>query len=205
MKPLDIEGRRFGMLVAVEELPRLNGMRQWRLKCDCGGERIAMQKAFASGGRMRSCGCANRHAVVHNLSNSPEYRHWINMISRCENPNTPGYEHYGGRGISVCKRWRHSFEAFFQDMGERPSPQHSVDRIDVNGNYEPDNCRWADPHTQGRNTRCNHIVVFQGREMTLAEAADHSPVTYNTVLYRLKRGWPPEAAILRPQQRGRRP
>lgn len=205
MKPLNIAGRRFGMLVAVEELPRLNGMRQWRLKCDCGGERVALQKSFASGGRMRSCGCSVRRASSHGMSNVPEYRHWINMISRCENPSTPDYENYGGRGIRICKAWRDSFDAFFQDMGRRPSPRHSVDRIDVNGDYEAANCRWADARTQCRNMRCNHIVTFRGREMTLAEAVEHSPVTYNTVLYRLKRNWSLEDAILRPQQRGRRP
>lgn len=202
---LHIEGSRFGRLVPVEELPRQNGMRVWRLKCDCGTERIALQKAFASGGRMRSCGCASKPSVKHGLSTTPEYRHWVNMITRCEYQPATGFDYYGGRGITVCERWRSDFRNFYADMGPRPSPRHSVDRIDVNGDYEPGNCRWATSSAQARNKRVNRIVAVDGREMTLADAVDRAPVPYNTVLYRLKRGWHLDDAITRPQQRGRRP
>src|SRR5690606_34478187 len=160
-----------------------NGKRRWQLACECGGERIALQKAFTSGGQMRSCGCDNkRSGTKHGLSAIPEYRHWINMISRCENPNTPYFEYYGGRGIEVCQPWRGSFEAFYRDMGIRPSGRHSIDRINVNGNYEPGNCRWATQQAQTRNQRRNRIVVIDGKSMTLAEAAEQASVPYNTVL-----------------------
>lgn len=134
-----------------------------------------------------------------------EYRAWINMRSRCKTPSANGYHRYGGRGITVCERWDNSFEAFIEDMGPRPSPKHSVDRIDVNGNYEPGNCRWATKQEQARNLTNNRIVTINGRRMTLAEAVEGAAVIYNTVLYRLRRGWKIEDALYRPQQRGIRP
>jgi hypothetical protein len=202
--PLSIHGLRFGKLVAVEELPRKDGKRVWRLACDCGGEIVAFQKKFASGGKLRSCGCAAK-VVTHGLSRIPEYRHWVNMVSRCENPDATGFEHYGGRGIVVCRPWRADFQNFYRDMGPRPSPKHSIDRIDVNGNYEPANCRWATSKEQGRNTRANHMVEVDGRSIPLVEAAEGAPVGYNTILYRIKRGWRLEDALGRPQQKGVRP
>ncbi len=135
----------------------------------------------------------------------PEYRHWINMKSRCLNPNVPNFKHYGGRGVTVCERWKADFGAFFADMGPRPSKHHTIDRIENSGNYEPGNCRWATQSEQGRNRRGNRLVTIDGKTMTLAEAVGRSPVPYNTVLYRLKRGWNIKDAISRPAQQGRRP
>lgn len=206
MRALKIEpGHRSGKLVCLAELPRRDGMRLWNLRCDCGEIVTLLQKSFCSGGRRTSCGCDRTSGNPHGLSKRPEYRHWINMISRCENPNTPGFEHYGGRGIRVCDQWRASFEVFFADVGPKPSPGHSVDRIEVNGNYEPGNCRWALPKTQCRNTRSNRIVIVDGRKLTLAEAVEKSPVPYNTVLYRLKRGWQIDDALRLPAKKGYRP
>lgn len=132
--------------------------------------------------------------IKHGLCHTSEYRAWINMRSRCDNPNTPGFHNYGGRGIYVCERW-YSFENFLADMGPRPAEKFSVDRIDVNGNYEPSNCRWADSKTQCRNMSVNRIVEFNGKRVTLAEAVEATGVKYNTILYRLKRGWPMERAL----------
>lgn len=129
------------------------------------------------------------------ISKDPAYRCWINMKSRCRTPSATHYEQYGGRGITVCDLWAGSFDAFLSDMGPRPSPLHSVDRIDSNGNYEPGNCRWATKTEQMRNLRCNHIVAVDGLNMTLAEAAEKAGLKYNTLLYRLKRGWPIERAV----------
>jgi hypothetical protein len=204
---ITVMGCKFGKLTPVQELPRQGGMRAWRLKCDCGGERVALQKAFASGGGMRSCGCDNRHVTSHGLSKAPEYRHWINMLSRCNNPRTPGFHRYGGRGISVCQRWSQEFANFYADMGERPSPKHSLDRIDTDGNYELSNCRWATKTEQARNTSTNRFVeVIPGEGLiTLAEAVERAPVPYSTVLHRLMRGWGVRDAVLRPPQKGVRP
>lgn len=204
-KPLDILGKRFGLLIAIEELAKDRGMRVWRMRCDCGNERVALQKTFACG-YLRSCGCDDRHRQTkHGLSKTREYRAWINMQSRCTNPKTPGYDGYGGRGISVCPRWMGNFENFLADVGPRPTSEHSLDRIDVNGNYEPGNVRWALPTTQCRNQRANHKVSVGGSVMTLADAVDRAPVPYNTVLYRLKRGWRVEDAIRLPARKGFRP
>jgi hypothetical protein len=204
-KPLDIKGRRFGLLVAMEELPRERGMRKWQLRCDCGASKVALQKAFTSGGKLRSCGCDNRRSVQHGLSSTPEYRAWINMKTRCYDQTTPYFDTYGGRGVQVCSKWLTSFEAFYADMGRRPSEKHSIDRIDNDGNYEPGNCRWAIQKVQSRNQRTNKLVSVEGKRITLAEAVESAPVPYNTVLYRLKRGWPVEAAISYPARKGFRP
>lgn len=134
----------------------------------------------------------------------PEYRVWVNMKSRCYNPNAPQYERWGGRGITVCERWREDFAAFYADMGQR-QPGQTLDRIDNGGPYSPANCRWADKQTQQRNRRVNKMVQVFGSTMTLAEAVDLAPVPYNTVLYRLKRGWSVEDAVTRPARKGVRP
>lgn len=207
MRRLSVFGQKFGMLTPVEEVARIDGKRAWRLRCDCGGERVALQKAFASGGKMRSCGCASPPHNKHGLSKTPEYRHWVNMLSRCNNPKTPWFNRYGGRGISVCDRWKADFANFYEDMGQRPTPKHSLDRIDTDGNYEPGNCRWATISEQARNTSANHMVEVSPGEgpITLAEAAERAPVPYSTVLYRLIRGWSVQDAVSRPQQRGVKP
>ena len=138
-------------------------------------------------------------------TSSREYRAWINMRSRCNNPNTPYFNRYGGRGISVCPEWDSSYDAFLRDMGRRPSDGHSVDRIDVDKGYSADNCRWATRVQQCRNFENNRIVEVAGRRMTLAEAAEGSGLLYNTVLYRLKRGWSLDDALSLPHRRGIKP
>jgi hypothetical protein len=183
---------RFSKLTAIRQAP--SPRNKWLCKCDCGCETIVFANNLVRG-HSTSCGCSAREAVTtHGKSASREYRSWINMKTRCELPGTPYYKFYGERGISVCERWRSSFENFLADMGPRPDG-HSVDRIDVNGNYEPQNCRWATNKTQHRNTRRQHIVTLGGQEMTLAEAVEKTGLLYNTVLYRLKRGWSIDRAL----------
>jgi hypothetical protein len=135
----------------------------------------------------------------------PEYRTWINMRSRCNTPSSSGFHRYGGRGIRVCDRWNASFEAFLDDMGPRPSPKHSIDRIDVDGNYEPKNCRWATAKQQMRNFSDNRLVEMDGRVVPLVEAVEASGLKYNTILYRLKRGWTLDQARKLAPQRGVKP
>lgn len=141
---------------------------------------------------------------THGKSGTKEYKLWLNIKTRCNNPNTPYWDKYGGRGIKVCPKWDLSFEAFLADMGKIP-PGLTLDRIDVNGDYEPENCRWATAKQQGRNKRDNRIVNFQGESMTLADAIDRSDFLCppNTIISRLSRGWSLERALSQPIQQRR--
>ena len=111
------------------------------------------------------------------------------MLDRCYRPGNVGFVHYGGRGIVVCDRWRASFSAFLADMGRRPGPLHSLDRVNVNGDYEPSNCRWADLRTQHNNRRDNVFVDYDGERMTVAMAADRSGLPAGLLYQRLRRGF----------------
>lgn len=131
--------------------------------CACGVAFSAVVNNVMSG-NTKSCGCLRKEVVAatgrknrrHGESRqTAEYRTWMGMKIRCYYPNTNGYENYGGRGIKVCERWLNSFESFLADMGRRPSTSHSIDRVNVNGNYEPKNCRWATDKQQRRNRRCS--------------------------------------------------
>lgn len=111
------------------------------------------------------------------------------MISRCNDKNTKAWKYYGALGVTVCERWRHSFEEFYADMGERPSAQHSIDRIDVTGNYEPDNCRWATKKEQMRNRRDSVFVQTPIGRLHAHEAAEKYGIKYGTIIYRHRRGF----------------
>lgn len=141
----------------------------------------------------------NKIADIHNKSTKirhlPEYRNWHNMKNRCVNPNVPEYKYYGARGIKVCERWIHSFRNFYEDMGPRPSPKHSIDRINNDGDYSPENCRWATQTEQSRNTRCNHLLTINGISKTISEWAEMVGIKQNSLLYRIRRGISPEDAI----------
>ena len=137
----------------------------------------------------------SRYGRLHKKAPLPhhhERRAWANMNSRCNNRNTPGYHLYGGRGIEV--RYS-SFEAFFSDIGPRPSVSHSVDRINTNGHYEPGNCRWATKIEQGNNVRRNVVLTMNGLSMTISEWARRGGIKVNTLQYRLRRGWDLERAL----------
>lgn len=134
------------------------------------------------------------------MSYTSEFNIWNKMIGRCERPADKNYPDYGGRGIRICPRWRSAFRNFFADMGPRPSRKHSVERLDVNGDYCPENCVWATNKVQSRNKRNNHIVPFQSRLMTLAEASELSGIGYQNAKSRLSRGWSFERTFSEPVQ-----
>ena len=132
-------------------------------------------------------------------ANHVEYRSWESMVGRCHgNPNHPSWKYYGGRGIVVCDRWRYSFPAFLEDMGQRPSKMHSIDRIDTNGHYEPANCRWATADVQAKNRRNVRPITANGITQTIPEWARSSGLSVQVVRGRLKAGWSDVAAVTTP-------
>jgi hypothetical protein len=151
----EIAGRRFGKLVAIEEvatrLVKGRSYRYFRCRCDCGSEKEILGWHLSSGHTI-SCGCANRGNTRHLDYNSPEYISWCSMKTRCNNAAASNYSYYGGRGIKICERWE-DYTSFLADMGRKPSPSHTLDRIDNSGDYTPGNCRWATKTEQSRNQR----------------------------------------------------
>ena len=137
-----------------------------------------------------------RHGHTASLKRTPEYYAWQNMRSRCTNSKRKDWPQYGGRGITVCERWMNSFEAFFSDMGPRPSGEHSLDRYpNQDGNYEPSNCRWATKDEQMQNTRATARIAFNGETMGLAAWARRVGINKQSLRDRLDRGWPLEKAL----------
>ena len=172
-------------------------------KCDCGHVGQHVLEKVRNGG-CASCGCtrarnakeaATKHgyALEDRSKRPPEYRAWGDMRSRCFGRSEDS-KYYGARGITVCEEWS-SFPQFYADMGPRPSPQHSLDRIDVNGSYCPENCRWATRVQQMRNVRNNIRFTFYGREKLLVEWAEISQVNPKVIYSRLYAGWPPKYAV----------
>ena len=171
----DLAGIRFGRwLVLSKAKPMISTsgrymMSYWLCRCDCGAEKLVGAPLLRSGAS-ESCGClrddmARKANTTHGKTRTPEYSSWRNMHNRCRNPSGPGYKNYGGRGIRVCDRWL-TFENFLADMGVRPSQQHSLDRIDNDGNYEPGNCRWALPRVQVQNRRKTGLLsAFTTQEL----------------------------------------
>lgn len=161
MKCIDLTGEKLGRLTVIKRVENnIRGKAMWECGCECGNKKTISSKHLRSGGT-RSCGCLVfendsktklKHGQATTKGKTVEYRTWQSMINRCTKPNVKAFNHYGGRGITVCERWR-EFTNFFEDMGRNPSPKHSIERIDVNGNYEPSNCKWATHIDQARNKR----------------------------------------------------
>lgn len=137
--------------------------------------------------------------LKHGKRHTPEYACWRGMKGRCYLPSNKTYHNYGGRGIKVCDRWLNSFQAFFGDLGERPSPQHSIERIDTNGNYEPGNCRWATAKEQGENRRDTRWLTYDGKSLCMADWANLTGIPVGTIWHRLNSGWSIEAALTKPR------
>lgn len=129
---------------------------------------------------------------------TPEYRCWSGIKTRCYNRNRDEYQIYGARGIGMCDRWRYSFDSFLADMGHKPSPQHSIERIDSDGDYEPGNCRWATNSEQQRNKRTNRVLEFRGVRLCLTDMAAKYGLSRDLLKARLKLGWSLERSLLQP-------
>lgn len=195
--PLQLSGSRFGHLLVIgrSHQDRFRAW-AWLCRCDCGAY-VSVRGPTLKAGRTSACSsCANRESsTTHGKSATDLYRRWQAMKARCRQPSNKNYHNYGGRGISVCARWS-KFENFAADMGPTFEPELELDRIDVNGNYEPANCRWVDQITQQRNSRGNRILTFRGRSMTVVEWAEEAGVKANTIQTRLRRKWPVERALI---------
>ena len=187
---------RFGKLCVLHEVEKAGSQRKFLCRCDCGSEK-AIYGQHLKRGNSRSCGC---EIVVgrptHGKFYEPGYARWNAMMSRCYHPNNKHYSDYGGRGITVCERWR-NVTNFLADMGNPPKGL-SLDRIDYHGNYEPSNCRWADDLTQASNRRSVRKIKYNGREITLKEASALKGVPVSVLRKRLRRDWPVEKAIETP-------
>lgn len=188
-------GKTFGLLVAIQSLPD----RKCVCLCACGAE-VVMRSDHVISGLSKSCGCAKGkfisegksiHGEGRRQSKSPEFNTWASIRARCADIDDM---FYGGRGIRVDPRWN-EFSVFLRDMGRRPSPLHQIDRIDNDGNYSPENCRWSTRSEQCRNRRSSRFIAVGGRRLTLAGWAEVTGIRAATIAARLKRGWSGERAV----------
>lgn len=177
--------------------PTRNRRTLWECICDCGARKVVPLTGLRRG--TRSCGCKTSELIAaskrtHSDVGSPEYMSWANMRSRCSDPKR---YRYGERGIKVCERWN-DYEAFLADMGRRPGPGYSIDRIDNDGDYEPGNCRWSTMKDQCRNRRNTRRHTFGGESLTIAEWAARLGVNENTLTNRVHMGWTVERILTTP-------
>ena len=199
MKPVDdLTGKTFARWTVIAEAGRCKFNKVlWMARCECGQIRSVVGSNLKNGAS-RSCGCLREEtsgARTHGRSKSAMYQSYATMISRCHNPKFPKYQSYGARGIVVCKRWREDFAAFLSDMGERPTGK-TLDRIDNDGNYEPNNCRWATAEEQQANKRNTVRIMHCGRTLSLAEWSRETGIEYGTIRQRIYRyGWDVSRAL----------
>lgn len=194
---LQLTGERFGKLTAIARVSNdAFGRAVWRCLCDCGREADVAGFRLKRG-HTRSCGCLMRQGnVTHGKSRTPTHNSWIAMKARCFNPAYKFFSRYGGRGISVCDRWNDSFEAFLEDMGERPAGA-TLDRIDVDGNYCPENCRWATIAEQQNNRATTIMVTREGRTMSVSQWCAELGISRDRVYKAIRHGVPPAEALER--------
>lgn len=204
---IDLTGQTFGRLTVTgyhggARTPSGSITHRWACRCACGAMRAIVAAKLRSG-HVRSCGCLRvemtsarftTHGAAPVRGRSATYRSWAAMIMRCENPARWQFKYYGGRGITVCARWRADFAAFLADMGERPEGC-TLDRVDNDGNYEPGNCRWATLAEQARNSRRARIVEHAGEQLSVAAWSERTGIPATLIASRLRRGWSAARAL----------
>ena len=205
--PIDMTGQVFERLTVVERVRDAKGRLAWRTACSCGREIVLTAGALRCG-RYRSCGCWNRERVT--LANTrhgaaskragvrPEWQAWADAKQRCDNPRNRNFHNYGGRGIRMSDEWAASFEVFFAEVGPRPGPEYSLDRLDTNGHYESGNCRWATDPEQRRNRRDTRLMTLNGRTQCMEDWATELGMDARTLAYRVRARWSDEAALTTP-------
>lgn len=200
---LNLLGEKFGRLTVIGDAGSTkSGKSKWHCLCECGSE-LDVPCGTLRSLHTTSCGCISKEMVIarnttHGFADRvPEYRTWQAMRDRCLNPNTAKAKNYSARGILICPEWS-SFEQFFVDMGLRPSPQHSLDRINNNGNYCKENCRWAPASQQAQNKTNNIQIEHDGLRLCITEWSRRLGFSRSTINDRLRRGWTPERALTQP-------
>jgi hypothetical protein len=196
---IDLTGQTFGKLIVTERDGYIKNSAAWKCTCLC-GKIVTISAKYLTSGTTKSCGCyraerGRQHFTTHGLAKIPEYKIWVSMKQRCFDVNSQAYADYGGRGITVCERWKKSFLAFYHDMGPRPSADHSIDREENDGDYEPDNCRWATYEEQNSNQRKTRRVEYEGKIWPLTHLVRHLGVPYHPFRGYLYRGYSVEDAI----------
>lgn len=198
----DEVGKRYARLTVLRRTTSRTGRGSaawWECLCDC-GELTKVTGSNLRSGNTKSCGCWAQDFpshTIHGMNGSRAHVVWTGMRQRCTDPKASSFKWYGGRGIRVCDRWA-SFKAFYEDMGDPPFEGASIDRIDVNGNYEPSNCRWATATEQARNTRANLVLTFLGKSQCAEAWANEVGIPGGTLRLRLRNGWPTERALTEP-------
>lgn len=210
----DLTGRIFARLTVISFSHIENHQSFWRCKCTCGNVTV-VRRVHLITGHTKSCVCLQKEIAAvhlsskgrktkfnqgtHKQSGSPEYITWVEMKRRCFAPTSNVFKHYGGRGITVCDRWIKSFQNFFADMGEKPSPQHSIERVNNDGNYEKSNCKWATDTEQANNKRNTVRYDYRNESLTASQWAKKLGINVGTFTSRLKdQGWTIDRAIETP-------
>lgn len=205
-KLVDLTGQRFTRLCVLKRgTPKQDGKYfrpTWDCICDCGSTKTILEKCLKSG-HTKSCGClqrdtASEYSRTHGLSHLPEYDTWCHIIARCEKPDGKSWNNYGGRGITMCPQWRESFECFLQDMGRKPTPQHTIERVNNDKGYSPDNCIWATMAVQNTNKRNIRYFTLDGETLHMTDWAHRLGTRTATIVKRLNRGWTIRQALLTP-------
>lgn len=193
-KSSELTGQKFNRLTVIRRnlTDSSSGTSRWDCVCECGTEKTVRGNNLKSG-QVRSCGCLQKENIssalkTHGASRTPEHNIWKTIKQRTLNENNVDYPAYGGRGIKLCDRWKNSFESFIEDMGKRPSPSHSIDRLNGDGDYEPNNCRWSTPEEQANNKSTNLRFVYEDQNLTLAQIAKLNNVSYESLRRRIHRG-----------------
>ena len=209
----DLTGQRYGRLV-VEKLDYKDryGQIHWRCRCDCGNYTSVVTTRLNSG-KTQSCGCISRERIIslskarstHGKSGTRIYHIWQKMKQRCYNEHIDGYKYYGGRGIIICDEWRNNFEFFYKwSISNGYTDKKTIDRIEVNGNYEPSNCRWVTSKEQANTRRSNRIINYKGESKSMKQWADEKGIGYNALCIRIKKGWSIEKALETPVKKVRK-
>lgn len=203
-KLIDLTGKRFGRLLVVSRSENKSGTVAWKCKCDCGNETVVRSDCLRIG-KIQSCGCLRNELVgdrgrTHGMTETRLYRTWCGMKNRCYNPNYKGYKNYGGRGITICSEWLCDFQAFYDwAMANGYAENLQIDRINVDGNYEPSNCRWVTTEEQSNNKRTSRFLSLNGEKHTIAEWSKITGINSGTLESRVGLyGWSDEKALTTP-------